>query len=818
MKAVIMAGGEGSRLRPLTCNRPKPMVPIANKPVMEHIIELLKKYGIRDIAVTLQYMPEKIKDFFGDGSEFGVNLKYFTEDVPLGTAGSVKNAEEFLDETFIVISGDALTDINLQEALEFHKKNSSIATLVLKKVECPIEYGVVVTAADGKIRRFLEKPSWGEVFSDTVNTGIYVLSPEVLNYFEKGVVFDFSKDLFPILLKKEEPMYGFVTQDYWCDIGDLDAYVGVHADILDKRVNVSIDAREIRQGVWVSEGAVISKEAIIKPPVLIGRNSVIKDGSILGQYSIIGDECHIGEGSTTKRSILWNSCNLKNNVQLRGSVLCSNVKCREKTAAFEGTVVGENCILGENSLIKPGIKIWPEKHIDMGTEVCSNIVWGSRYSKNLFGRRGISGEINVDITPEFASRLAAAYGAVCKKGAGLAVSCDEADYLKMIKNACVSGALSAGAGVYDLGTSLLPVVRSAVRYYNLVGGIHISEGNKKGRIVIDILDNLGRNISRNQERKIENCYIREDFARCEADEIKEIINVPDHKVFYIRSIINHTISENHDLKIALVAPSGDLKNIVSSLLNELSCRYEFVNTKQTHDKRKSLFSDLKMLSQVVRHGGFDVGVYFANSYDKIFLVDTKGRIIADDLYIALISYIHLKSKAGSKVIVPLNASTVIEKMAGEDKDRVVRTKTSTKELMSRILEDKHDESMLDFFAMNFDPIEAFVRIIDYMALSETSLSSIVDLIPDFHIIKKEVKCSWSAKGKVIRAIIEENSDSVETVEGVKVVGEKGWVLVLPDAEKPVCKVIGEGYTQEFAHELTDIFVDKVKSISQNKTT
>ncbi len=818
MKAVIMAGGEGSRLRPLTCNRPKPMVPIANKPVMEHIIELLKKYGIRDIAVTLQYMPEKIKDFFGDGSEFGVNLKYFTEDVPLGTAGSVKNAEEFLDETFIVISGDALTDINLQEALEFHKKNSSIATLVLKKVECPIEYGVVVTAADGKIRRFLEKPSWGEVFSDTVNTGIYVLSPEVLNYFEKGVVFDFSKDLFPILLKKEEPMYGFVTQDYWCDIGDLDAYVGVHADILDKRVNVSIAAREIRQGVWVSEGAVISKEAIIKPPVLIGRNSVIKDGSILGQYSIIGEECHISEGSTTKRSILWNSCNLKNNVQLRGSILCSNVKCREKTAAFEGTVVGENCILGENSLIKPGIKIWPEKHIDMGTEVCSNIVWGSRYSKNLFGRRGISGEINVDITPEFASRLAAAYGAVCKKGAGLAVSCDEADYLKMIKNACVSGALSAGAGVYDLGTSLLPVVRSAVRYYNLVGGIHISEGNKKGRIVIDILDNLGRNISRNQERKIENCYIREDFARCEADEIKEIINVPDHKVFYIRSIINHTISENHDLKIALVAPSGDLKNIVSSLLNELSCRYEFVNTKQTHDKRKSLFSDLKMLSQVVRHGGFDVGVYFANSYDKIFLVDTKGRIIADDLYIALISYIHLKSKAGSKVIVPLNASTVIEKMAGEDKDRVVRTKTSTKELMSRILEDKHDESMLDFFAMNFDPIEAFVRIIDYMALSETSLSSIVDLIPDFHIIKKEVKCSWSAKGKVIRAIIEENSDSVETVEGVKVVGEKGWVLVLPDAEKPVCKVIGEGYTQEFAHELTDIFVDKVKSISQNKTT
>ena len=229
----------------------------------------------------------------------------------------------------------------------------------------------------------------------------------------------------------------------------------------------------------------------------------------------------------------------------------------------------------------------------------------------------------------------------------------------MVKNACVSGVLSAGAEAYDLGTSLLPVTRSAIRYYNLAGGIHISEGNKKGKIIIDILDNKGRNISRNEERKIENCYIREDFTRCEADEIKAVINVPDHKVFYIRSILNHTISENHDLKIALIAPSGDLKNIVSAVLNELNCRYVFVNTKEAHDKRKSLFSDLKTLSQVVRRGGFDVGVYFANSYDKIFLIDTKGRIIADDLYMALISYIHLKSKAGNKVIVPLNASTVI---------------------------------------------------------------------------------------------------------------------------------------------------------------
>ena len=197
MKAVIMAGGEGTRLRPLTCNRPKPMVPIVNKPVMEHIIELLKKYELADVAVTLQYLPDMIKDYFGDGKEFGINLRYYVEDKPMGTAGSVKNAEEFLDDTFIVISGDALTDIDLKKAIDFHFSKGSIATLVLKKVDIPLEYGVVVTDENGRITRFLEKPSWGEVFSDTVNTGIYILSPEVLGYFNKNEMFDFSKDLFP---------------------------------------------------------------------------------------------------------------------------------------------------------------------------------------------------------------------------------------------------------------------------------------------------------------------------------------------------------------------------------------------------------------------------------------------------------------------------------------------------------------------------------------------------------------------------------------------------------------------------------------------
>lgn len=828
MKAVIMAGGEGSRLRPLTCNRPKPMVPIANRPVMEHIIELLKKYGIKDIAVTLQYMPEIIKDHFGDGSEFGVNLKYFTEDVPLGTAGSVKNAEKFLDETFIVISGDALTDINLDKALEFHKQNGAIATLVLKKVECPIEYGVVVTDKIGRIARFLEKPSWGEVFSDTVNTGIYVLSPEVLSYFKENQVFDFSKDLFPILLKENKPMYGYVSDDYWCDIGDLDAYVGVHNDILDKKVDIRIDAKEIRQGVWVGEGAVVSKEALIKSPVIIGKNSIIRSGSTIGSYSIVGEGSHIDEGSSVKKSILWKGCVLKSNTQLRGCVLCNKVQFKEKSSAYEGSVVGECCIVGKNSSIKPGIKIWPNKNIDSGTDINENLVWGSKYSKILFGNRGILGEINVDITPEFTSKLGVTYGAICKKDSKIGVCCDDVDALKMLKKSLVSGLMSAGIEVYDIGTALLPVTRSAIRFYNLNGGIHISSsGNEKDMLEINVLNKSGSNIDRSEERKIENSFVREDFIRCSVNDIKPIVDIPEHSVFYIQTILNSVLAKEHGFRIALIAKSNYLKNLVERILSELKCEFSFITESKysnsridgLHKKKESIFSDIKTLTSTVKQGGYDVGVYFENSYEKMMLVDTKGRVITDDLYMALISLIHLKTTRGNTVVVPLNTSGVIEKIAGQHEGSVVRTKTSTKELMKKMLCEEYKEGMSDFFTMNFDAIAGLVKIIDYMALNDLSLSDIVDMIPNFHILKKEVKCPWSAKGKVIRAIIEENDiANIETTEGVKVINDKGWVLVLPDAEKPICKVISEGYSQEFANELTDIYVDKVKNISQNSVS
>ncbi len=358
MKAVVMAGGEGTRLRPLTSNHPKPLVPVCNRPVMEHIVELLKNHGITQVVCTLHYLADEIVSHFGDGSEFGVQMIYSVEDEPLGTAGSVKKVETYLeDDTFILISGDALTDFDLTKVISFHKARKAIATVVLTRVENPLEYGVVITDEQSRIRRFMEKPSWGEVFSDTINTGIYILDPEIFSYMEPNRVYDFSKDLFPALLADDRPLYGYITGGYWCDIGNLHQYREAQHDMLAGRVKATCPGRQLDKGIWVGEGTEISPKAEINGPVVIGRNCRIKAGVSLDEYTVIGDNCIIEEGATVHRSVLWPNVYIGKKSRLNGVTLCRSTTVKNNVVVGEGVVVGDKCFLGQGSVIHPQVKI-----------------------------------------------------------------------------------------------------------------------------------------------------------------------------------------------------------------------------------------------------------------------------------------------------------------------------------------------------------------------------------------------------------------------------------------------------------------------------
>ena len=809
MKAVIMAGGEGTRLRPLTCGRPKPMVPIVNKPVMEHIIELLKQYDANEIAVTLQYMPDMVKDYFGDGSEFGAKISYFVEQTPMGTAGSVRNAEEILDDTFIVISGDALTDIDLGKAMTFHKTKGSMATLILKRENNPLEYGVVVTDETGRITRFLEKPCWGEVFSDTVNTGIYILSPEIFNYYKRNEIFDFSKDLFPILLKEKKQMYGYITHDYWCDVGDLGAYINSHADILQGKVKIKIPGKQISDQIWVGENSIVDEGAILESPCIIGSNNHIKTKATIGAYTVIGDNNIINNRSVLKKSIIWNNCRLDNNVQLRGCVLCNKVQARDNVSLFESSVIGDGTELKENVIIKPSIKVWPDKTIDVGTEVNSNLVWGCKCTRSIFGHRGITGEINVDITPEFATKLGAAYGAIFKGKVKLGISCDNLAPSQMLKSAFISGLLSSGAFVYDFGQLLLPAARAAVRFYKTDGGIHISTSSSIDvKLSIDFLESNGNNIERSVERKITNIFIREDFMRCEGNNIKTSKLIPDFKPFYFRSIINGVNSKNLNYSVLVNSSSEYVLSLMRELLDELGCKNETI-LKQ-NDEGSNFVDRLK-------EGKFDIGVTINDTSEKMNLTDNSGRVVTEDMFMALISLIMLRITKGCTIVAPVSATGVLERLAEDNNGKVLRTKTSIQDIMSKIVSNSLNAEMFEQFALHFDAMAGLIKILDFMKTNDYSFNELVDMIPAFHIKHREVECPWNAKGKVIRSIMQENSsDTMETLEGVKIFKDDGWVLVLPDAERPVCKVISEGFTEEFAQELTDKFSKRIKDISESE--
>ncbi|HET7856605.1 MAG TPA: NDP-sugar synthase, partial [Gaiellaceae bacterium] len=287
MKAVVMAGGEGTRLRPLTSNQPKPMVSIVGKPCMEHILELLKAHGFEDVIVTVAFLPQAIRSYFGSGESIEMNIEYSVEESPLGTAGSVRLASGRLDDTFLVISGDALCDFDLGKLVRFHKEKGSAATIALKSVENPLEFGIVVTDDEGRVERFLEKPSWSQVFSDTINTGVYVLEAEVLNHVPTDRPYDFSKELFPLLLEMGRPVYGHVVEGYWQDIGNLTQYRQANFDALDGSARLRIPGVRLRGNVWLGEGVEIDDIDRIEGPAYLGNYCRIGADATVGPYSVL---------------------------------------------------------------------------------------------------------------------------------------------------------------------------------------------------------------------------------------------------------------------------------------------------------------------------------------------------------------------------------------------------------------------------------------------------------------------------------------------------------------------------------------------------
>ncbi len=579
-----MAGGEGTRLRPMTANQPKPMLPVVNRPIMEHVLRLLRKHDLTETVVTVQFLASMVRNYFGDGEDFGMSLQYATEEIPLGTAGSVKNAEDALrDEPFLVISGDALTDIDLSDLIRFHKDNQALVTVALARVPDPLEFGIVIVDDDGRIQRFLEKPTWGQVFSDTVNTGIYVMQPEVLAKVPAGEVVDWSADVFPKLLEAGAPLYGWVADGYWEDVGSHESYMRAQADVLSGKVNAEIDGFEVSPGVWVAEGAEVDPEAILQGPLAVGDYAKIEAGAQLREYTVVGNNVIVKEGAFLHRAVVHNNVYVGRGVTLRGCVVGKNTDVMGLSRIEEGAVVGDECVIEPDSYLSAGVKVYPFKTIEAGAVVNTSVIWESRGQRTLFGTRGVSGLVNVEITPELCVRLASAYASTLKKGAVVTTSRDSSRAARALKRA-VHGALNASAiNVVDLEAQPMPLARFETARSDYSGGIALqtTPGDPQS---IDILfmDADGADLSQSAQRKLERVFSRQEYRRAFPGEIAELTYPPRVVEAYTQELLSSvdmTGVYGAGLRVVADCAGGTTSLVLPGLLGKIGVDVLTVNNR-----------------------------------------------------------------------------------------------------------------------------------------------------------------------------------------------------------------------------------------------
>ncbi|HEX2043568.1 MAG TPA: sugar phosphate nucleotidyltransferase [Acidimicrobiales bacterium] len=826
MKAVIMAGGEGTRLRPLTSNLPKPLMSLVNRPMMEHIVRLLKRHGFDDIVVTVAFMPQTIRSYFGDGSDFGVRMVYATEETPLGTAGSVGNAKEELDEPFLVISGDVLTDVDLGAIVDFHKDRGAMATIALKSMEDPLEFGIVITRDDGSIERFLEKPGWGQVFSDTVNTGIYVLEPEIFDFIPPDESVDFSEDVFPAILEAGKPLFGYTVEGYWEDVGTLDAYLGAHRDVLDGKVDVELAGFRLADGVWLGEGAEIDPDADVQGPLVVGEHCRVEAGAHLGEYTVLGSNVMVRADASIDRSVVHDNAYISQSVQLRGTVVGRASDLRPNSRCDEGVVLGDECLVGEHAVINQGVKVYPFKTVDPGAIINSSIVWESRGSRSLFGRMGITGLANVDVTPQLAVEVAMAYGTTLKKGATVTTSRDSSRAARALKRALMAGLNATGVHVDDLEMAAVPVTRFQVRAERAQGGItvRLAPGDPQS-VSMRFFDADGTDLAEGAQRKIERAYYRQDFRRAFAADIGDIRFAPRVLEFYTAALIDTVDVEairSSGFRVVIDYAYGTTSTVMTQVLAKLGADVLAVNPYASTAGAASFDRDAHAakVADLVHTSNAHLGAVIDPDGEHIILIDDEGNVLDHEQALLAVLTLVTGAHEATRVAMPVAVSRAAERIAAQAGAEVVWTKVSSAHLMDTAAQEEVSFAasqdggfVFPAFLPAFDATAAFVHVLGLLAKAGVRLSKVVGELPPVHFAHDTVDTPWEEKGMLMRRLVEVvKDDDVLLVDGVKVLRGQAWALVLPDPEEPLTHVWAEGDSDDLARQLVDEWTAKVAEI------
>jgi mannose-1-phosphate guanylyltransferase / phosphomannomutase len=818
MKAVVMAGGEGTRLRPLTSNQPKPMVPIVGKPCIEHILELLRGHGLHDVLITLAFLPQAIRSYFGDGESLGISIDYSVEDSPLGTAGSVRLAADKLDETFLVISGDALCDVNLSKLIAFHKERGAAVTIGLKSVENPLEFGIVVTDEDGRVERFLEKPSWGQVFSDTINTGIYVIEPEVLRHVPDDRPYDFSKELFPLLLEMGRPLYGNVLDGYWQDVGDLGQYAQANFDALDGSVKLDIPGLKIRGNIWLSENAEVDDLALVEGPALIGNYCRLSAEASVGPYSVLSANVTLRERARTARSVIDASTHVGASSLIEGAVIGRRCDIRQHVRIHDGVVIGDEVTVGAESVVMPDVLVYPNKEIESGAQIHENLIWEQRASARLFERDVISGLIDVDLTPEVAVRIAAALGTSLGRGAQVVSSRGPSAAARMIQRAMISGLNSTGVDVADIRVLPAAVGRHLVKLHGYEAGFHVGINAMGDELVqIRMFEHPGVEISTATQKEVEKHFSRHDARRAPFNQVGDLDYPARVRESYAEDLLAGLDAEAiRARRFRLVidyaySPASAVTPLVLGPLKVEVVSARGFPARGGGEEGASVRETIGQAKRLVEAVGADVGVAFDVLGERIYLVDEKGDEIPVEQALLLSLALLREGGRSGKVALPATITSQAEAILEGSGLEVVRTVGSLAELTKAADADGvifagalGGGYVFPEFLPAYDATASLCKLLELLAPVERPLSELVAELPSSTLVHRPLQCPWAMKGTVMRALTERlRGREVDLVDGIKVFDERGWAQVQPDPDEPLLHLYSEGRTEEESVDLEE---------------
>lgn len=844
MKAVIMAGGEGSRLRPITCDCPKPLTEIAGHPVIEYIFELLIRHSCDEAKVTLKYLAGSITERFFSGKYKGLPLDFVMEERPLGTAGSVKNAADF-EEDFAVISGDALCDVDLSAAFALHKRTNAAVTVVAVRVSDPREYGLVSAKGD-RVCSFVEKPSFSGVTTDLANTGIYILSPKVLRKIPENSPYDFAKDLFPRLLRENERISVYVTDGYWCDIGDIKSYLESQFDVIGGRFkspflnydkngiflsqperakapektggdgNESIKPGEVKNAsddkeesekknkngaknrrenqnggekenkiangnkavakavnsagsaaVTENENPLYGCEVI--PPVYVGSGAVIRPGAVIGPNAVIESGASVSGGARIRNSFVGSEASVGEDARLTGAVVCKNAKIGSGASLFEGCVIGSSARVGENAQIMPGVSVWPGKRVENGAVLSENLRYGTAY-KELFDDDGISGDVGVDMTPEFAARLGAALAGLAP-GGKIAVARGYNNCSAALSSAVLAGIVSAGVSAADIGPSPETAAAFAATRKMFSYVVYISGGEKT---VIRIFAEGGLPLTREKERAVSGRIARSEFIRCKAAEYPFVSDMRAIKNLYTERLMS-------------MAPDG-----LCGVNMQPSCRCQNIQS---------------YLSGLLLRLGCDIksGPVFCLDERGINLTvcTENGKLIPFEKLVALCCM--LEFKEGKDLLIPYAYPRIIDLIAERAGCRVYRFLScpcegyteSTKKLSSE-------------FLWLRDGIATAVYLADKMKRTGENIDKLCSSVPDFAVAERWVSISGSAASVMERIGIKGKNEG----DGILSGDSETCILIHPSKRGDKLKVLSQAKSSETAAELC-MSVEQLLGVDDN---